>query len=154
MKSQRRSVFFSIIGLFSVIFLPFSLLKSTPFFPLPNNRSVYASPFTPVVTSAFLDDFDDPTINSNAWQKVSVGNGPALAAINENIQVDIPAASSGSFFEAGLKSSFRIKGDFDIQLDFNLPVWPAKNGVRIGLAANAPSEFSVKGFLLAQSKAG
>jgi hypothetical protein len=46
----------------------------------------------------------------------------------------MPAASNGVEFGARLVSLFRLRGDFDIQVDFSLPQWPLYNGVRMAIA--------------------
>jgi hypothetical protein len=47
--------------------------------------------------------------------------------------VTIPATASGDSYAGFLASQFVLQGDFEAQVEFSLPVWPALNGVYGGI---------------------
>jgi hypothetical protein len=55
----------------------------------------------------------------------------------DQVAMFLPAYSSGTEFGVQYDSRLRLRGDFDMQVDFSLPLWPLKNGVRVGLFAAA-----------------
>ena len=83
------------------------------------------------------DDFNDNAINSSLWKAVSSGSGPTVFEINQRLEIALPAHSandpSAPIFSAGYSSVCRLRGDFDVQVDYRLLTWPSRNGVRIGL---------------------
>jgi hypothetical protein len=87
-------------------------------------------------TPVFVDDFNDNTINQNWWDDFDQG-GPTVTETNQHLEVDIPPTSSGDAFYAGYTSKFRIRGDFDVEVSYQLPIWPLKNGVRLGIIAGS-----------------
>lgn len=84
-----------------------------------------------------FDDFDDNTINSAHWAPVQTGVGPTIAEVNNRLEISFTPDSrqeAGQIaFSAGVISTCRLRGDFDIQADYALLLWPASNGVRVGL---------------------
>lgn len=87
----------------------------------------------PVHAQVLYDDFNDNTINSSLWTDVHGGSGPTIDEINQRLEITHPAASSGDTFFAQYTSICQLRGDFDIQVDYQLLTWPSANGVRIGL---------------------
>lgn len=86
----------------------------------------------------FRDDFDDNATDSVHWI-VSSSGGPELAETNQRIEVAIPGSSSGPIFSATLRTRFLLRGNFDVQVDYQLLQWPYSNGVRTSLKADFPS---------------
>ena len=97
--------------------------------------------FTPGRVSAMTlyDDFNDNDINIDRWTYFTNSSQPTLEEVNGRIEMSLPATSEdgpGGVFGAWLESRCRLKGDFDIQTDYQLLEWPEANGVRIGLGLN------------------
>lgn len=78
------------------------------------------------------DEFTDNYANPGLWNSFATG-GTSIAEVNQRVEVNIPAASAGDTFAAGYLSSFQLRGDFDIQIDYALLTWPSASGVRTGL---------------------
>jgi len=88
---------------------------------------------TPAHAQVFVDDFNDNQIDPAIWSVSLYGSGAQLAEQNQELEFLMPAASHGVEFGARLVSLFRLRGDFDIQVDFSLPLWPPYNGVRMAI---------------------
>ena len=80
-----------------------------------------------------FDDFDDNVIDPALWTASAYGVGPQIAEVNGQLQLVIPATSSGTDFGAKAVTTCRFRGDFDVQVDYRLLTWPVANGVRMGL---------------------
>ena len=83
-----------------------------------------------------VEDFNDNSINPTLWRVDLFGSGPQIAEANQQLQTTIPDTSSGDPFSVNLVSKFRLRGDFDVQVDYRLLGWPFSNGVRVGLGIN------------------
>ncbi len=73
------------------------------------------------------------------WWPVVLGSGPII----HHARVIIPADSHGTTstdFAAGLRGVCQLRGDFEIQVDYDLQVWPFANGVRTALSFSSPPE--------------
>ncbi len=82
------------------------------------------------------DNFNDNYANSLLWSTTNVvGTGPSLSETNQKLEIYFPSFSNGSAFGAGYSSVCKLRGDFDVQVDYELLLWPFANGVRVGLAA-------------------
>ena len=81
--------------------------------------------------SVLTDDFSDNYANPSLWSFFAAG-GPSVVEVNQRAEVSIPAASAGDPFYAGYLSSFQLRGNFDIQIDYALLVWPGASGIRTG----------------------
>jgi len=79
------------------------------------------------------DNFHDNLINARNWDIVIGGSGPSVAAANQRLEITLPQTSWGDVFSGSLQSKFTLIGDYDMQVDFSLLIWPEDNGVRIGL---------------------
>lgn len=89
-------------------------------------------PLAASAQAVFIDNFNDNSLNPNVW--VSHSNGmPTLSETNSRLEVTLPANSAGAFFYADVQTTWRMTGDFDVQVDYTVLNWPASNGVRIGL---------------------
>lgn len=93
------------------------------------------------LNSILVEDFNDDALNDFLWSAWT-NEQPTVNENNQELQVHFPATSAGNVFGAGIRSNFRINGDFDIQVSYKMMEWPSKNGVRTGLIVTSPSEFS------------
>jgi hypothetical protein len=80
----------------------------------------------------FREDFNDNSIDPTLWTVEVWGSGPQLAEANQQLEIFFPGSSSGADFGCKLASTFLLRGDFDVQVDFLLITWPFGNGVRMG----------------------
>ncbi len=82
------------------------------------------------------DDFNDNTLNPVLWTVVQSGIGPTITETNQRLEISHPASSMdgpGAGFGAQYTSVCFLRGDFDIQVDYQLLIWPFANGVRLGI---------------------
>ena len=93
-----------------------------------NLYAIGASPGSP----APYDDFDDNACDDTLWNVIGSG-GPYVTETNQRLEITLPADSSGDTFYAGYLSTHALRGDFDVQVDYQLLTWPQNNGVRLGL---------------------
>lgn len=88
----------------------------------------------PASAQVFIEDFDDNSIDSSLWSVDLYGAGSQVAERNHRLEFEFPGSASGTEFGARLVSTFRLRGDFDIRVDYRLLEWPAYNGIRIAAA--------------------
>jgi hypothetical protein len=84
----------------------------------------------------FVDNFNDNIINNKYWEIAIGGVGPTVEETNQSLEVYIPSSSShngSNRIFGGLTGTYYLVGDFDIQVDFNLLIWPTPNGMGVGL---------------------
>lgn len=82
------------------------------------------------------DDFEDPG-TSDFWRR-SGAVGVEVAERKGQLQFTFdPAASAegDGWFGATYESRCRFQGDFDLTIDYELPQWPAANGVSLQATA-------------------
>jgi len=88
-------------------------------------------------TPSLTENFSNNAFNSSMWKTFQQGTGPIATVANQSLVVTIPASSTNDpaigGFGAGIGSLCPLRGDFDIQIAFQLLVWPHLNGVRVGL---------------------
>jgi hypothetical protein len=85
-----------------------------------------------------LDDFSDDTTDSTFWTSIVQGSKPTIAQTRGELQITFPADSAvESDFGAEYRSLCKLRGDFDLSVDFRLIAWPDRNGVRIGVGVYA-----------------
>ncbi len=117
--------------------LPGSLAAAMLLVLIPISGVFLTNVHAPATTPVLNDNFNSNSINSTLWQERITGIGPSVAATNQRIEVSLPGTSvndpTGQVFGGGLSSVCLLRGDFDIQVDFNLLVWPQSSGVRVGL---------------------
>jgi hypothetical protein len=87
----------------------------------------------PASAQVFVDDFADNSIDPGVWSVDVYGSGASVAEQNQQLEFFMAASSSGAEFGTRLVSVFQLRGDFDIQVDFNLIQWPYYNGVRLAI---------------------
>jgi hypothetical protein len=88
------------------------------------------------------DSFDDSKTDSALWSETTGGSGPSVAELGGQLRFTIPPGSiaesadwnDGRYdYWAGYTSQFRLHGDFDVEVSFQLNQWPYASGVRFGL---------------------
>lgn len=89
-------------------------------------------------TGGLFDDFDDNSVNPSLWTPYTQGTGPSISEVNQRVEITLPANSKDDYssipvFSGGYSSICTLKGDFDVQVDYELLDWPDSNGVRVGL---------------------
>jgi hypothetical protein len=90
------------------------------------------------------DDFNDNQIDSSRWTRgVQGSNPPVIEETNQRVEISFSKDSAGSSFSAGYGGLCVLNGDFDIQVDYDLLVWPSTSGVRVGLGVSTGSSFWV-----------
>ena len=94
-------------------------------------------PNTVAATPSLTENFSNNAFNSSIWKTFQQGTGPSVTIANQSLLVTIPTGSTNDpttgGFGAGIGSLCLLRGDFDIQVAFQLLVWPHLNGVRVGL---------------------
>src|SRR2546425_3262979 len=104
---------------------------------IPISGSFLANVHAPAGSSVLADNFNSSSINSTVWTVKLTGTGPSLTAVNGRIEVTLPSTSVNDpnlqVFGDGLATVCPLGGDFDIQADFSLLVWPLSSGVRVGV---------------------
>src|SRR5712692_6323398 len=115
---------------------------------------LHSASAAPVLTEGFGNN----QIDNSVWQVVQIGFGPSSTVANQRFEVTIPSNSSNdvsyAIFGAGLTSNCPLRGDYDIQVGFQLLTWPVGTGVRVGLGSSflvggitnnySPSPFAVE----------
>jgi hypothetical protein len=94
-----------------------------------SNHTISAT-FSPLLVN---DNFNDNSLNPSRWNATASGVGPSISESNQRLEITIPSFSSGNAFGANAGSIFKMRGDFDVQADYNLLDWPLVNGVRVGM---------------------
>ncbi len=100
---------------------------------------------TPTPTTAIIsDDFNDNSIDSSLWASWQGGSGQTITETNQRLEIYFPANSADdpneSSFSAGYMSVCTLRGDFDIQVDYELLNWPNSNGVRVYLLVESGAD--------------
>ena len=108
------------------------------FNPLSNRTLIIAGMalLTCHMTKAAMTDFGDSTY----WTPYAYGSGVELNNVNSGsgFQVTFAANAGGNNMSAGYVSTFSLRGDFVIDMDFTLNVWPPPpNGVRLAISLGA-----------------
>ncbi len=84
----------------------------------------------------YLDDFSKE-LDGSFWWVGRSGVGPTAEVSNERLELSVPADSrpdpGQTWISVNLQSHCRIRGDFDVQVDFRLLEWPPRNGVHVDL---------------------
>jgi hypothetical protein len=95
-----------------------------------DNHSIALVP--QIVPQVVYDNFDDNVTDSSLWSVGQTG-GPVAAETNQRLEITLPANSAGDQFSAAYYSACQLRGDFDIQVDYELLTWSPTNGVRLSL---------------------
>jgi len=81
----------------------------------------------------YREEFNENFIDPLLWTAEIYGAGPQMGAVNQRLEIAFPSWSWGGDFGAKLSTNFLFRGDFDVQVDFQLLTWPYGNGVRTAL---------------------
>jgi hypothetical protein len=85
------------------------------------------------------ENFDNNSFNSTVWHTVQLGTGSSIAVVNHRLEITLAPNSfddpTRSAFGAGLVSGCQLQGSFDMQVGFQLLLWPSFSGVRTGLGS-------------------
>jgi murein DD-endopeptidase MepM/ murein hydrolase activator NlpD len=109
----------------------------TPTTPAPTPNGCAGHP-----GAVFCDNFDDNTLDSSRWVRRIIGagdidiqetNGRLEASLGPNVT---PFTDTG--FGAFYESRCQLRGDFDIEVGFDLLQWSANSGVRVGFVLSHP----------------
>ncbi len=111
---------------------------------LPLVAGLLVTPYPVAATPVFSDTLDNGSINPAVWNTKITGTGPIVAAVNQSVITTLPANSQNDpvaqVFGGGLESICFLGGDFDMQINFKLILWPQSSGVRVGLVmSDAPT---------------
>jgi len=94
---------------------------------------IHTASASPLIT----ENFSNNKFNSTLWKIFQQGSGPTAEIANQRLEITIPPNSTNDptigGFGAGLGSLCNLRGDFDMQVAFQLLVWPSESGVRVGL---------------------
>lgn len=88
---------------------------------------------TQASAEVFREDFNDNQVDPALWTVQIYGSGPVLAETNQELEIFFPSNSSGGDFGFILRSTWLLRGDFDVQVDFRLLTWPYRNGIRMAM---------------------
>ena len=85
---------------------------------------------------AFAETYDG--FNRSRWQIVVNGSNPVVKETNNRLEILLPADSMDSpiagTFNGSHTSICKLRGDFDLRVNYALPEFPEFNGVRVGLS--------------------
>jgi hypothetical protein len=93
---------------------------------------VYTTSGSP--TSRIYDDF-----LPKGWKQTVQGSGVSINQINGILDMVINANASGSTIMGRWDSTCKLTGDFDLMVDWSLPAYVPRSGVRLALAAGEAS---------------
>jgi hypothetical protein len=86
-----------------------------------------------VTAGPLTEEFQRNSVDASQWMIGMPGTGPSFGQGGGSMAIFFPAHSSGLMFGVFYRHRLQLRGDFDIQVDFRLPLWSAANGVRVGL---------------------
>lgn len=91
------------------------------------------APTTTATTPCQMDDdFNDNLLDTRRWEtRVEPPDAATIFEVNQRLEMQLP---SGSGF-AGAKSRCFLEGDFDVQVDYLLLMWPLDNHASVQLRA-------------------
>ena len=84
----------------------------------------------PGSAAVFMDDFNDNTTDTWFWY-INQSGGQTVTETNQRLEIYHP-----SNVGAGYGSTCQIRGDFDIQVDFDLVQWGTLIQTKIGLSTS------------------
>ena len=83
----------------------------------------------------YLDTFSGDRIDPFWGIPFVTGTGPTIAETNGRLEVSIPSDTLNDpqlgYVSVGLAGPCHLLGDFDIQVDYQLPQWPPQSGVNV-----------------------
>lgn len=95
----------------------------------------------------FLDAFD--RLNTAFWSVTGNSSEAAASVTGGHLVVDVPANAKPlpgqDYVSAGVYSRCALRGDFAVQVDYDLPVWPDGNGVNLNFGVGNRTLFRHNG---------
>jgi len=88
------------------------------------------------------DPLTGPQVDPARWTTSPSSSDVKLTPSSDGVLMGLAGTAHGTTFVSGMYSLCAVEGDFDIQVDYQLVVWPTRSGVRTGLSALAQSGFS------------
>ncbi len=96
-------------------------------------------PATTTTTATIADAFDGARVDPTIWYQIQSGSGWTLTENGGHLEYAFTAggAAGGQYTVIGghLGTQCKFPGNFDARVDFNLPQWPAGNGIAATLWA-------------------
>jgi Tol biopolymer transport system component len=93
----------------------------------------------------FLDTFTGSRLDPFWGIPFAQGGGVSIAQTNGELEVSVPSGATldptFGYISLGIGSQCRLTGDFDVQVDYRLLVWPDPSDVNVGFAVNT-TDFS------------
>ena len=97
-----------------------------------NGETEISTPHAP-----YLDTFSGDRIDPFWGTPFVTGSGPTITEQDGHLDVRVPSSSTLDptlgYISLGLAAPCLLVGDFDIQVDYQLPLWPPANGVNLSL---------------------
>lgn len=109
--------------------------------------ALYPLPSYAAYNDKITDNFTGPALNTRLWRPFQY---PQTQWVQQGGELRLAIGQgAGSQDGAGVQSKFRLKGDFDMTVDYRLITWPPANGVRLGFegpgfSADDYTEFMIK----------
>jgi MYXO-CTERM domain-containing protein len=94
-----------------------------------------------VAAPVWSDPLTGAQIDSARWTISISSPDMTLVPSSEGVLMSMAGSAHGTSFVASLTSLCSVDGDFDVQVDYQLGLWPAKSGVRTALGAASTSGF-------------
>ena len=88
------------------------------------------------------DPLNGLTIDTQHWISEALNADVKLAPSDMGVVMTVAGTAHGPDFLARLRSLCTLTGDFDVQVDYQLGLWPAASGVRLALATGVGSALS------------
>jgi DNA-binding SARP family transcriptional activator len=80
------------------------------------------------------DDFEDPVFDSLTWHYAMNGAGVSVVERNGRVEFSVDPQAVAGEFDGHYGTQCTVGGDFDVQVEFQLLTWPARNGLNVFLA--------------------
>jgi hypothetical protein len=87
------------------------------------------------------DPLTGSQIDPTRWSISTSSTDMTVAPSSEGVLMSLAGSAQGASFVSAISSLCSVEGDFDVQVDYQLGLWPAKSGVRMGLTAASKSGF-------------
>jgi TolB protein len=87
---------------------------------------------TKTFTAPFVDDFSSTPLD-DFWTTQLVGGGTTIAQANGRLEIGLPSSTTldpgSGFANPSVFSKCNLRGDFDMQVDYDLVQWPSPDQV-------------------------
>jgi hypothetical protein len=100
---------------------------------------IYAPLHSVSAAPLLVESFNNNSFDSSVWHTLQLGTGTNITVVNQRLEITLSSGSvddpTRGIFGAGLLSKCQLQGSFDMQVGFQLLVWPSLSGVRTGLGS-------------------